>query len=90
MKILIVKLNGLLTMIEAKKSIQEIVDMPNKQIDLFIKLVMQNNGKLSLRKANHYFSLLTKEEIKRLVVIVNEVMVNLKEKNSVLFNGVVV
>jgi len=36
---------------ETKKAIQEIVDMPDRQIDLFIRFCVQNNGRLSARKA---------------------------------------
>lgn len=35
---------------ETKKAIQEIVDMPDRQIDLFIRFCLQNNGRLSVRK----------------------------------------
>lgn len=62
-----------------KKSIQEIVDMPDKQIDLFIKFVIQNNGNLSANKRNSYFSMLTDEEITRLTSIINDTMI---EKSS--------
>ncbi len=46
-----------------KRQIKEIVDMPERRIDLFIKSVRQNNGKLSLRKRNSLFKMLTEEEI---------------------------
>lgn len=59
---------------QAKRAVQDIVDMPDKQIDLFIKFVLQNQGKLSIQKQNRYFPLLTEDEIKRLVTIINEVM----------------
>ena len=32
-----------------KKAIQEIVDMPDRQIDLFIRVCLQNNGRLSAK-----------------------------------------
>ena len=32
---------------KAKRSIQEIVDMPDRKIDLFIRFCLQNNGRLS-------------------------------------------
>ena len=37
---------------ETKKAIQEIVDMPDRKIDLFIRFCLQNNGRLSARKRN--------------------------------------
>ena len=46
----------------ARKAIQAIVDMPDRQIDLFIRFCGQNNGRLSARKRGH-FGRLTDEEI---------------------------
>ena len=46
-----------------KSSIQEIVDMPDLQIDLFIRFCLQNNGRLSKRKHASHFDFLTNEEI---------------------------
>lgn len=51
---------------ETKKTIQEIVDMPDRQIDLFIRLCLQNNGRLSARKRTNHFNLLTNDEIGRM------------------------
>lgn len=59
---------------EAKKSIQYTVDMPDNQIDLLIKLVIQNNGVLSSNKRNSLFPLLSDDEIQRITKIINEVM----------------
>jgi len=60
---------------KAKKIIQEIVDMPDNQIDLLIKLVFQNNGNLSSNKRNRYFSLLTDEEIAHLSKVINDILI---------------
>ena len=46
-----------------KSSIKEIVDMPDLQIDLFIRFCLQNNGRLSKRKRASHFDFLTDEEI---------------------------
>jgi hypothetical protein len=51
---------------KTKKAIQEIVDMPDRQIDLFIRLCLQNNGRLSARKRNSHFDTLSNEEIARM------------------------
>jgi Fic/DOC family len=48
---------------EAKKSLQEIVDMPDRQIDLFIRFCLQNNGSLSARKHSSQFDFLTDAEV---------------------------
>lgn len=52
----------------SKKAIQRIVDMPNRQIDLFIRFVLQNNGLLSENKRKKYFDFLTKEEITQMEI----------------------
>ena len=46
-----------------KAAIQDIVDMPDRQIDLFIRLCIQNNGRLSVRKRASHFDLLTDDEV---------------------------
>jgi len=51
---------------ETKSVIQEIVDMPDRQIDLFIRFCLQNNGRLSERKRSTHFDFLSKDEIHRM------------------------
>jgi len=51
---------------ETKKAIQEIVDMPDRKIDLFIRFCLQNNGRLSARKRLSHFDFLSDEEIARM------------------------
>ena len=46
-----------------KIAIQEIVDMPDRKIDLFIRFCLQNNGQLSSRKRASHFDFLSDEEI---------------------------
>jgi Fic family protein len=48
---------------KTKKAIQEIVDMPDRRIDLFIRFCLQNNGRLSARKRANHFDFLSDEEI---------------------------
>jgi Fic family protein len=50
----------------AKRAIQEIVDMPDRQIDLFVRTCLQNNGRLSARKRAGHFEFLTDEEVARM------------------------
>ncbi|MES2615184.1 MAG: Fic family protein [Bdellovibrionota bacterium] len=64
----------LLSYDKVKKCIQEIVDMPDKKIDLFIKFVTQNKGVLSNQKKERFFSMLTDDEIECLSKIINETM----------------
>ena len=49
-KELVEELNFLLNYDDTKKAIQDIIDMPDRLIDLFIRLCLQNNGKLSSKK----------------------------------------
>ncbi|MDP8249234.1 MAG: Fic family protein [Candidatus Tritonobacter lacicola] len=61
---------------KTKKAIQEIVDMPDRQIDLFIRFCLQNNGRLSARKCASHFDFLTEEEIASLEQAVQSAYVN--------------
>ena len=46
-----------------KKAIQDIIDMPDRLIDLFIQMCLQNNGSLSARKRSSHFDFLTNKEL---------------------------
>jgi len=46
-----------------KKAIQDIIDMPDSLINLFVQLCIQNNGTLSARKRSAHFDFLTDEEL---------------------------
>ena len=46
-----------------KRAMQEIVDMPDRLINLFIRFCLQNHCKLSIRKREEYFSDLTDQEV---------------------------
>jgi hypothetical protein len=48
---------------KTKQAIQGVVDMPDRLIDLFIQLCLQNNGRLSARKRESHFGLLTDGEL---------------------------
>ncbi len=47
----------------AKRAIQEIVDMPDPKIDLFIRCCSQNRGQLGARKRASHFAFLTEDEV---------------------------
>ncbi|MGI6087465.1 MAG: Fic family protein [Kiritimatiellia bacterium] len=51
---------------ETKKAIQEIVDMPDRKIDLFIQACLQNHGRLSARQRTSHFAFLSDEEVRRM------------------------
>lgn len=65
---------------QTKKAIQNIVDLPDKDIDLLIKFVTQNHGILSQKKRVDYFSLLSDEEIQQLVACVQQNMMNIPKQ----------
>ena len=48
---------------QTKAAIQAVVDMPDRQIDLFIRFCLQNHGNLSASKRRSHFDYLTSEEI---------------------------
>jgi hypothetical protein len=50
----------------AKKAIQNVIDMPDRQIDLLIRFILQNHGKLSKTKKEKYFDFLSDEEISKI------------------------
>jgi hypothetical protein len=60
---LIEELSFLANYDSTKKAIQDIIDIPDRLIDLFIKLCLQNNGSLSSRKRSSHFDFLTDEEL---------------------------
>ena len=46
---------------ETRRAIQEIVDMPDRKIDLFIRFCLQNSARLSARKRASYFDFLSEK-----------------------------
>lgn len=48
---------------ETKSAMQQIVDMPDRKIDLFIRFCLQNQGRLSARKRAGEFDFLSDEEV---------------------------
>ena len=71
---LVSELNFLLNYDKAKLFIQDIVDMPDRLIDLFIRLCVEGNGHLSNTKRKSLFSKLTDEEITKMQDYVRAVM----------------
>ena len=57
------ELNFLANYDNTKKAIQDIIDMPDRLIDQFIQLCLQNNGSLSARKRSAQFYFLTDAEL---------------------------
>jgi len=68
---LVEELNFLAKYDNTRKAIQEIIDMPDRLIDLFIQLCLQNKGSLSARKRSAHFEFLTDEELVALEQAVN-------------------
>lgn len=56
---------------QTKAKIQNVVDMPDRKIDLFIRLCLQNNGALSQRKKERFFDFLSSQELERMEEAVN-------------------
>ena len=60
---LVSELEFILDYDKAKLAIREIVDMPDQLIDLFIRLCIENNGRLSKNKRKTKFEQLTNKEV---------------------------
>ena len=60
---LVEELGFLVNYDKTKKTIQDIIDMPDRLIDLFIQLCLQNNGSLSAGKRSAHFDFLTDDEL---------------------------
>ena len=46
-----------------KKAIQDVIDMPDRLIDLFIRICLENNGTLSANKRKSHFDFLSDDEL---------------------------
>ena len=55
---------------DTKRAIQEIVDMPDRRIDLFIRFCLQSGGRLSSRKRASHFDSLSEDEIARIEQVI--------------------
>jgi Fic family protein len=60
---LVTELNYLSSYDKAKKAILSIVEMPQRKLDLLIKLCVNNKGKLSAKKRAIHFNFLSDQEI---------------------------
>lgn len=54
-----------------KSSIKKIIDMPDKEVDLLIRCVRQNNGTLSKRKRESWFHMLSDKEIEEIEKVIH-------------------
>jgi hypothetical protein len=63
---LVSELDYILDYDKAKLAIRAIVDMPDRLIDLFIRLCVENNGRLSKNKRKAKFEKLTDKEVSQM------------------------
>ncbi len=63
---LVEELDFLASYDKVKQAIQEIVDMPDRLIDLFIQLCLQGGGRLSSKKRASHFDFLADAELSRM------------------------
>ena len=63
---LVSELDFILDYDKAKLALRDIVDMPDRLIDLFIRLCIENNGRLSRNKRKAKFEQLTDKEVARM------------------------
>ncbi len=57
---------------QLKKALQEIIDMPDKQLDLLMKMIIQNDGTLSPAKRKKFFAMLTDKEVKKAEALIKK------------------
>ena len=55
-----------------KKAIQDVIDMPDRQIDLFIRICLENNGRLSANKRKSHFDFLSDDELFSMENVIRE------------------
>lgn len=63
---LVAELNFLSYYERTKRALQEVVDLPDQKLDLFMRSLDQNNGKLGEKKRRQNFEFLTDEEIQEM------------------------
>ena len=63
---LIEELSFLASYDRTKHAMQKVVDLPDRDLDLFIRLCLQNNGSLSQAKRDSTFMALRDDEVERL------------------------
>lgn len=69
---LVEELNFLADYDSTKKAIQDIIDMPDRLIDLFIRICLDNNGRLSENKRKSHFDFLSGDEISSMESVIRE------------------
>lgn len=67
---------------KTRRAILEVADIPDRQIDLFIRFCLENNGKLSLRKRSSHFNSLSEDEIARMEQAIQSVYGNNMSKHT--------
>ena len=55
-----------------KKAIQDVIDMPDRLIDLFIRICLENNGRLSKGKRKSHFDFLNDDELFSMETLIRE------------------
>ncbi|MBI2191966.1 MAG: Fic family protein [Planctomycetes bacterium] len=79
---LVEELSFLVKYDETKQALQEIVDMPDQKIDLFIRFCLQNNGRLAARKRASPFDSLSDDEVVRMEQAIRSAYGSELSKNS--------
>ena len=79
---LVEELNFIENYDRTKSAIQNIVDLPDQKINLFIRFCLQNNGRLSARKRSSHFSMLTEDEIRQMEAAIQAGYAAASDKNG--------
>ncbi|MBI4243902.1 MAG: Fic family protein [Planctomycetes bacterium] len=79
---LVEELSFLVKYDETKRTLQEIIDMPDQKIDLFIRICLQNNGHLVARRRAREFHFLSDDEISRMEQVIQSAYKSQLSENS--------
>ncbi len=79
---LVEELDFILKYDRSKIAIQDVVDMPDKKIDLFIKISLDNKGKLSKAKKVKFFDFLSNDEVLKIEQIITDIFFNAPSNQS--------
>ena len=64
------EVNFLLSYDRTVEGLRNIVDMPDRLMDLFVRLCLQNRGRLSANKRTAHFDFLSDDEVRRMEEVV--------------------
>ncbi len=65
-----------------KKAIEELYDVPNKELNLFIQLALQNNGKIGKKKRKRFKDWINEDRLQDLEKVICHLLEDINHKNK--------